>query len=291
MKYSIRYCRGSRVLDTADELIIKYNMKDVTHLLDFIKTRDEKQRIVVDITQTKEEISVKTLSAAASIHKNFAVLLSIKQTNLLPDLDEACISFFFAEGAGDLDTLAGMLNLGVSDVYIINELGFFMDKIKFLCKNVNIRVYPNVAQSSTDLHIDNFKKFYIRPEDVAFYEEYVDVMEFFGPLDKQAILYEIYKKGVWNGDLNDLILGLKFHIDNQTFVPYFGKSRTVCNKRCAVGRCGLCDNIKSLSETLERKGLGLRKKKNEYNTNEETLYTDASSAFERAEDLLKTERI
>ncbi len=286
MKYSIRYCKGSRILDAADELIIKYNMKEASHLLDFIKTREEKQRIVVDITQTKTA-DIKILAAAAHIHKNFAVLLSLEQRDLIVNLDEECISFFFAEGASDWDTLTGMLNLGVSDIYVINELGFYLDAVKLKCKKVNVRVYPNIAQSSTELYIDNFKKFYIRPEDVVVYEDCVDIMEFFGPLNKQAILYNIYTKEAWNGDLNDLIIGLHFHIDSRTIVPYFGKVRTSCEKRCVLGRCDLCENVKSLSETLERKELGLQKErqKNEHSFDEKTVYDDRQATFERAEPL------
>ena len=47
--------------------------------------------------------------------------------------------------------------------------------------------------------MNTFQQFYIRPDAVQLYEEFVDVFEFFGPLDKQPVLYDIYYDEISSG--------------------------------------------------------------------------------------------
>lgn len=44
----------------------------------------------------------------------------------------------------------GLVKLKVKDIYIVNELGFELDKIAEIAhkENINIRIIPNIAQSS-----------------------------------------------------------------------------------------------------------------------------------------------
>ena len=58
-------------------------------------------------------------------------------------------SFFFDTQISDVDTLNALLKLGATDVYIVENLCFELDKISELVHsyNVAIRVYPNIAQS------------------------------------------------------------------------------------------------------------------------------------------------
>ena len=90
--------------------------------------------------------------------------------------------------------LNGMIRYGVSDVYIVNEFAFYLPQIKKNCGDeVKIRVFPNVSQSTDKLHVlPTVTSFFIRPEDIPFYEEYVDVCEFFGTVDRNEVLYKIY---------------------------------------------------------------------------------------------------
>lgn len=98
---------------------------------------------------------------------------------------------------------------------------------------------------------------------MEFYEDYIDIIEFWGSIDKQAVLYDIYNDERWLGYLNDVILGFSEEelIDDKTIVPYFGEARAGCEKRCVFGRCDICSIIKELAFTLEEKDLGLVKKK------------------------------
>jgi len=56
---------------------------------------------------------------------------------------------------------------------------------------------------------DGFKQFFIRPEDVDIYGEYVDVIEFYDSIEQQNVLYEVYfKDKEWNGKLREIIKGM-----------------------------------------------------------------------------------
>lgn len=260
MKYAIRFFNGCRTLPVADEIIIRYNKKS-PYLIEYAtKAIAEGQRLIVDISALDDiGNNLKILTAAGKAHPNYA-LMTTKEDEFITEYAEAQIPFFFIEGAGSLDEVTAQINSGVSDIYILNELGFSIDKVSKICHDagVQVRVYPNVAQSSTKLYVDSFKKFYIRPEDISEYEDYVDVFEFFGPLDKQPVLFDIYSDSRWLGNLNELIIGLEDDILNSTIVPPFGEIRTKCEKRCVFGRCNICDNIKGVSNALNEKELGIR---------------------------------
>jgi hypothetical protein len=83
------------------------------------------------------------------------------------------------------------------------------------------------------------------------------VCEFFGPLDRQSVLYEIYNKGRWLGDLRELIVGLGFSIGSRTILPCFGEERVNCEKKCYYGKCIICDKIMTISNQLKEAGVEL----------------------------------
>lgn len=266
MKYSINFYRDFRHMEEIDEIIITYKDKNA-EVLNFLKTVSENQRVILDITKDDNITIEKNLGifyAAKKIHKNIAIKMALCHRSAAIDLYEENISFFFDVFVDKWDTLISFIKMNVSDVYIVNELGFELKNVSKVCKdaNVNIRVFPNVAQTSSK--IDNFdmlKAFFIRPEDIYAYEPYVDVCEFFGPLDRQSVLYEIYKSEKWLGDLQELIIGLNFSIGSRTILPCFGEERVNCGKKCYYGQCIICDKIKTISSQLKEAGVDLVIKK------------------------------
>jgi hypothetical protein len=261
MYFAILYYKDCRVLPYADEIIIQYKEKTV-NLIDFVQKYNESQRIVIDITQLKDiEENLDIFKAAWKVHPQFAVLLSREQNYV--DIAEMGIPFFFIEGASCMDDLLGIVHLGVSDVYIVNELGFDLERVSSYCHSLNIkvRVYPNVAQSSTKFNINNLTKFFIRPDAMKLYSKFIDVIEFFGPLDKQPVLFDIYTDERWLGNLSEIIIGLKEPIDNQTLVPYFDAVRTNCRKICAIEKCNTCNAARDFGKALETKDVGIRRRK------------------------------
>lgn len=268
MKFAVKFYKDCRILPQVDEIIIQYNEKN-PNLIKFVQEYKEDQRIVINITELSNiEDNLNIFEAAFKAHPHFAILLSQKQN--IADIAEMNIPFFFLEGASCLDDMAAMVNAGVSDLYVINELAFNIVEVSEYChkKNVSVRVYPNVAQSLSRLNnINSLTKFFVRPDAVQVYSPYVDVMEFFGPLDKQPVLYEIYRDERWQGNLDDIIIGLNKHIDNKTIVPYFDIIRLKCGKVCSFEKCSICSAVEKFGNTLQTKEIGIRKRKANLNGN------------------------
>lgn len=278
MKFAIKFYKGCRVLENADEIIIKYTKK-TSKLIDFVQEW-KGHRIIVDVTELDNiEDNLSIFKAAYDIHNSFAIMLLYGQE--VVNIAEMNIPFFFIDGVNSLDDLVGQIRLGVSDVYILNELCFNLDKISKLChdNNVLVRVYPNVAQSASKFPVDNFTKFFIRPDDIMFYKDYIDVIEFYGQLNKQPVLYDIYRDERWLDNLDNIIIGLDKGIDNRTIVPYFGEARAKCQKRCIYSRCDVCGSVANLAGTLKEKGLGLTKgkAKHESGTDEEIMQNESAA--------------
>jgi hypothetical protein len=123
-------------------------------------------------------------------------------------------------------------------------------------KNIQIRVFPNVAQSIYKNSLDKLK-FWIRPEDIPIYEPYVDVCEFYGEENKQEIYYNIYAEDKkWSGSLGEIIIGLSDEINSMTLAPRFAEARIKCERKCMKGSpCHICEHMIELSQTLEKANL------------------------------------
>lgn len=261
MKYALKYYTTCPILDKVDEIIIKYNKRD-EELINFVQ-KYPNQRIIVDITLLNDdevEHSLEIFEAAITVHPDLAILCSCFHHPYYLFADEN-IPFFFLERINTFDKLTSAICLGVSDVYITDELGFYLIDVHKICAEheVKVRVYPNVAQSSSLKPDASLTQFFIRPEDIEMYEDYVDVLEFFGvALDKQPVFYNIYNEGQWGDELSILIAGID-PVASEGILPIFGPSRLKCNKRCTFGKCELCINLAKISKDLLDKGIYITK--------------------------------
>ena len=260
MKYCLKYRHTSHFNGECDELMIDYHYRKETNIINFLQTY-EKQRIIFNIVTFAEvqDHQKEVLDFFAAIkqefpHINFA--LKFNTPNVLHDDVHAVISqlktlnipYFFGLKITDWDILHLLLHLGVSDIYITEAMGFELFKVAPVAhsRGVKIRVFPNVAQSANE-SIAAPIKFFIRPEDTAAYEPYVDVFELFGEdsrLDAYFKIYAIHKK--WLGNLSDLIIfnsydKEKMHYDNRYISPGFAVRRIQCGKKCLKGTfCNSC---------------------------------------------------
>lgn len=253
MKYCLNYNRDTEYancIKKADEWTIIYNNKDTT-LLEFLELNKDKR---INIYIKNEGIDFDFLKELCDKYENVYIKLNADYyLNCKPNF-----RFFYDIQISNWDILNGVLNLGATDVYIVEDLGFDIGKVKVIASqyNAQIRVYPNIAQSKWS-NSDAIKKFFIRPEDIDNYEDYVDVIEFYNVDKNIDIYYDIYKnKKKWFGKLNEIILDFNSEIDNKYIVPRFAEMRIKCNKNCIKGGgCRRCEVIEDLSNTLEQSKL------------------------------------
>ena len=259
MKYAIKYYISNPILDKADEIIINYDEKS-PELIDFVQKYREDQTIVAKIADFDIDIkdNIDIFKVTYSKHKNFKILMSMNQN--FDYFIDAGIPFFFIEGAGTLSQMRNFVDTGVCDIYIVGDLGFDLQNVSEYLKenNVEVRIYPNIAQYNA---MDSRVAFFVRPNDLFLYENYVDIIEFAGPLQKQKVLYDIYTDEDWLGSLKDLILNFDLDIDNRDILPSYGLSRLNCKKKCLLDKCNMCHSIYNIAGELAKKELILEKEK------------------------------
>lgn len=273
MKYCLHYTNNSRFKNATEEISIQYN-NELDNLMDFL-TKHQEQRVILIINEPLI-VNYKALKAIKEKYPqlDFAVCFgqlrratTIPQevAKVIPELQEAQIPFFMGDLITTGEQLKYFLELGVSDVYLTEDICFNLEAARRLCDRykAQIRVFPNVAQSSIQAS-PALKKFFIRPEDVSCYETYIDVFEFWGDLERQDVFYLIYhEKGRWLGNLKEIIYDFDNPLDSRCVLPIFAPTRATCKKRCALDYpCHICDSIQGISETMAEKGIYIKVPKN-----------------------------
>ncbi len=260
MNYCIKYTNKFRYFDN-DNVEIEIMYSSNNRLLDFCKNVLKKsQKLVVNILD--EEVSdeeIEIFKAAAAIHPNI----------LFKTTDIECIyensnklNFLYARPITSWHNVRDLSNIGVSEILIKDYLCFNLEKLKTYCdkKHIKIRCIANYIGKNNFNTIPPYEEFFIRPEDVSIYEDYIDTIEFYKDdyyelLEKQNVLYKIYNSGKWEGRLGDIIDGYTDDVSNVTIAPSFAKFRIDCHRRCDFDVCDSCCHHMSLAKTLEKSGI------------------------------------
>lgn len=255
MKYAINYNPNSsfKYLDEVDEIIISFDKKDLT--LESFLNKHIHQTVILSLDMDLAQEDIDLIKALYKKFSNIKLKFSMWNFLAVESFIEAEIPYFFKEQIDTLDRLYNVLShYKPSDIYITKEMGFVLKRIRKLTEGIQIRVYPNIAQSSTNNILDIYK-FFIRPEDEDIYSNYVDVYEFIGTKDRNNVYYEIYVKDKeWFGDLNEIIIDFNSSLDNATILPSFALYRLDCGKQCILeNKCYICKSIQQLADTLKEK--------------------------------------
>lgn len=257
----IYYCNPEmEYVKDAQQIKIDFRPEDPT-FEEFVNTNAEKhlyiQLIQPDIFKKGDDLrflqSLKkydnwTLQIPLSYLKTDGKL----DENKFAAIKDCCNKYMFTDLIGNWEVLQFILSLEPSEVYLTNILAFSLEDAKRVCKDVGIRLYANWAQSAWD-DISAINKFFIRPEDISFYEEFVSGIEFQGPYTIQDVCFKVYTRQYWYGNLSELIIGLGDDLDSRRFPEYFGLLRTNCKKRCITGgNCSACRTMKEFMKRMEK---------------------------------------
>ena len=268
MKYCINYRRDIKCKNEVDELRINYNRNDST-LFDFISVhKDQRINIVInDVKEFTEHYEWRKFAAFETKEENphnYAIVLpscSDSECIALYEvlLEKTNVPMYFNTRVNNWDTLIGLAEMEISDMYIVEDLGFELPRVSeyLKSKGIRIRAFANVCQSSWR-QTPAFKTFFIRPEDVDIYDEYIDVLEFFYERpDQQNVLYRVYsKEKKWAGNLSEIIFGFNEEVDSRCLLPEFATKRLNCGKKCYRGHhCEFCERALRLSKTMRDSNL------------------------------------
>ena len=299
--FCLNFKRGRKYLDIVDEIIIKYHPSE--NLLNFL-IQHKDQRVILDIEDASAFLQNHGIEMLAMIKAHidnpnnwvlrFPKILDNNNTidiNSLDKVRKLNLPFFFNEYIDRWDILDGYLNLGVTDVYIVNELGFELDKVSKAVHdhNTKVRVFPNIAQSSW-IATPDLKKFFIRPEDIEDYEQYVDVFEIFE--SQEPIIAETLYKAYaidkqWYGKLKEIIGDFYTDLDGRFLHPRWVDRRVKCGKKCLKGSmCDMCNTIAGLGESLEKAGIVVSKPKPENEPKSEEEILEIAKKYENKDPIL-----
>lgn len=270
MRYAVFYNADFRHFDEIDEIVFDYS--GYADIVDFVsnKFKEQRQKAVINITDADNiDIIISYLNKLKTVHPNFIVQIDLmSQKSYIELLKNNEIDFMFANFANNYDTFYSMIDLGAEDIYITETLCFDLKNLQDARDKygINLRVIPDVAQYArgTGRIIPQISKFFIRPEDIEKYDEYVDVIEIYRRDDRQSVIYEIYKNQQWLGKLNEIILDLDTDINNIAISTHFGPNRIGCQKRCMIGKCNLCMEIENLANRFDIANIAIIKRKKKY---------------------------
>ena len=254
MKYCLKYTNKSTRLNKADEISIKY-IED-KGLVDFME-KFKAQRIVLRIDPTNfSHNEIKKLTAIRKQYPqyNFAAALASYDQDLTTALKKANIPYYIAAPCLDWETFAQLIDIGVCDIDLSGPLAFEFSKVKrvlnSLDRKIQIRVTPNKV-INLNPHTPTVVGFFIRPEDIDLYEDYIDVLEFEG-LEHQDTFFSIYaEQKRFIGNLNQCIYNFIEPVDNKGLVSLFGERRINCGRQCLNGgHCRRCFDLVSVSKSM-----------------------------------------
>lgn len=269
MRYAVTWTKNFRYYNDVDEVIFEYaGSGDLNKIVnDTLKRSDQTAHILLntaamDVKEIEDYSDI--IEKLLLIKQDFNLLVSVNFYNnndrdFIKILKENDIPFMFHTFAKDFSTLAEMRDLGASEAYIVEDLCFALHKVKNTAKGMKIRTFPDIAQIPRGCrHQPNITSFWIRPEDTEVYEDFIDTFEIFNTTNT-SVIYEIYKKQQWLGNLRELIMDLHQDLENTSIAPMFGQMRLRCEKKCLYGGCRVCFAIQDLAAQMTEANINVIK--------------------------------
>lgn len=243
MKVSLNIRQDSKYLAKADEIKCKY--KDRKGVFNLIEKYPE---ATFNIDCFDISIDWEELKELNYLTKD-KLLLGVYLVKDAKKAKEMGIKFYFNYPITSFYQLNALKELDPAYIILGAPLFFQMDRIAEY--GIKVRAVPNVSYSDTLPRKSGVHGTWIRPEDLEWYEEYIDLIEFEDcDITREQALYRLYiEKKEWKGDVKDLITNFKIDALNRIVESTRLKTRLNCGQRCEMpdGNCRICDATFSLA--------------------------------------------
>lgn len=163
-----------------------------------------------------------------------------------------------------------------TEIRIGGELLFDLVDVEAMAKRYKkkLSVPANMAIGPEDERF--YLASFIRPEDISWYEEYIDIFELSSTrwADATALdtVYDIYTKDKrWDGPLDTLIIGNDklSTIEGNRLLNDWSKYRLNCGRVCMKGHsCRICPSQLSIADSLKQAGVVFVREQKENKENE-----------------------
>ena len=235
-------CLSSRqqkeLLKKANQIKVQY--RDKASIPDLIFEYPEATIVLEHIENS--ELNWDELNKWNILSKNKLILCLADIKNVIK-ANEYNIKSYLGWLVNDYETLQALLKVGVYYVRIAGPLFFELEKVKSL--GARVRATPNVAFEDGIPRENGIFGYWIRPEDLDCYNDYIDTIEFNSEYDlkRESALYRIYvEEKNWPGELSLLIKDLNYPVVNRLIhKDLASKYRINCRQRCQQGaQCTIC---------------------------------------------------
>lgn len=263
MKFAIPFVRQFKYFDEPIELNIKYKPK-AKELDAFVeKYGTHRINFICEDLEFNRDFSIYQALKEKYPESNIVFCLKEYHKQIDEEFNKNNIPHYYNQFATNWDVFQGFLNLNVTDIFVAENLMFEAKNLSLNAKKngKSLRSFCNVCESAWD-DTPSLKTFFVRPEDIFLYEEYIDTFEFYlNDVDATRVntMYEIYAKDKkWFGRLDEIIIGYKGDEDSRYIIPTFGEKRLNCQKKCMKGiepTCHICDRVAELGKTLQDRNL------------------------------------
>lgn len=252
MKFSVGARQPGAVLQVADEIKVSFN--DRNYLFDLIEKYPDKH-FVLDLYNANQNIEETDwqLFAAHNEKSNSKLLICLYNYEHIKKCKEYELKYYYGIPADTMYKLRAFKTLGCACALIEAPLAFDLERAKNL--GMSLRMVPNMGMTDGIPRRNGIHGAWVRPEDIHYYEPYIDTFEFMVKDAQQERGYlSVYKEGYWNDDLSLLITGLNKSIENyilnsEEFVP----KRLICRQRCENGgACHICDKYFDFINSVKR---------------------------------------
>ena len=231
-------------------------LRDFRSIPNYIEDYPEKTLILEFVNEIPEDFDWNLIQAYSEmLNGNFICALS--DLSIISECQLRNIKFYYKYPITSLYELEGLKKLGVSYILVGTPLMFDLKTV--FSYGIPLRAIPNLAYEPYIKHENGILGGWIRPEDIKYYGEYIEAIEFFAPhnLTKEKALYHVYAENQnWPGDLNQLIDFLEIEFNNRLLYDEenFAKRRMRCKQKCLSGyACHYCENQLLFPQTILKK--------------------------------------
>lgn len=197
---------------------------------------------------------------------NAYMCLEASDAHKMPSLRESGVRYYMDANnpCCSFTELNAMCELGVSDVYVADDLCYSLRYVRDILDEYDVRLrwvlnkipltYVVPAQANVP---------FFRPQDMGWANLYVDTYELdCGSWDaydwkRAQVLYDTwFVKHKWQGDIGEIVEGMPVELFNPSLPREYCVDRLNCHLRCVKGgRCKKCFQYAELADKLSDMGV------------------------------------
>lgn len=243
------------VMDASDEFKINYspNKNSLNKLFEFLKEYSDRRVSIIwtDGIDVREAALI-TQVAPNAVHRIDGMMDYRKIDKIIKEK----LPFYFGDNnpAQNWTQLESYAALGVTDVFIADDLTFVLPEVRNFCDKHNIKI--RVVLDRVPASVTTSKKIPIYfPQDMNFMSVYYDIGEFATDDEhKLKVLYKVwFKDKQWFGDIREINPEVPFEFPAMAVPRRFVRFRSNCEQRCLKGgKCNECNLIPNIACNLVR---------------------------------------